>query len=141
MLDPRYRDEFTKRWSKLFSRHLLKGSSTQNQQLISPDAFADYVQQHIQAGSGMDQLVSSLLEAKGSVTPGQQDFNPAASFLVSLRDEKGIAATNRSLELFWGQAAKCAQCHDHGGEGTITKHTYWQVNAHFRQFAVQVYDF
>lgn len=132
----KYRPLFAQAWGARLSKHLLDQSAP-GRHLVAPEAFQSFLAERVLAGVGLDQLVEELLTAEGGLSPSQPDFNPAVSYLVALDDRKGIAATRSVLEKFWGDAARCAVCHDHSASPSLTQDEFWSTNAHLRQMVVE----
>lgn len=132
----KYRPLFAQTWAARISKHLLNRSAP-NHHLVAPEAFQAFLAERIASGVGLDLLVEELLTAEGELSPSQDDFNPAVSYLVALDDGKGVAATQSVLEKFWGVNARCAVCHDHEGAPSLTQAEFWSTNAHLRQMVVE----
>ena len=50
---------------------------------------------------------------RARTTPGAEDFNGAANFLVIKLDEKAAQATAKTAKIFLGLQVQCTQCHNH----------------------------
>jgi len=134
--DPKYRSHFALHWGGLLADSLLDRRSS-NRRLIAPESFRSLLAERIGAGGGLDRLTYDLLTASGGLSPAQEDFDPAVSFLVALDDGRGVATTRHVLERFLGEQGRCAVCHDHDGAGALTQLDFWGTNAHLRQVEVQ----
>ena len=132
-----YRDEFTRHWATLLGNYLLSKKLARNEPLISPDAFIGHLQEQLSLDRGLDKIAMSLVTATGNVTPGQPDFNPATSFLVSINDARGVSATESTVQLLWGEKVRCARCHDPESSSQISQDGFWRINAHFRQLMMR----
>jgi glycosidase len=78
-------------------------------------------------------MVSELVSATGTNTPGSERFNGAVNFLtMKVNEEKGTQATADTAKIFMGLQVQCTQCHNHPFN-EWKQQKFWEFNSFFRQ--------
>lgn len=111
---------------------LLLGPVGQRQ--ISPpqrEAFARYLEPLFDGSVGYDQRIAGLLAARGGVTPGDDQFHPAAVWLGALAGARSVPLVEQFGHAFLNIDLKCGRCHDHPLDGRVWQDDYWQLTAVF----------
>lgn len=138
LLGEPYRDERS-RWLATEWANLLVGRTggRSNDSLVVREPFEKMLAEHFASGAGHDVLARRLVTATGSVRPEDDDFNPAANFLADKLEENGVQATAATARVFLGLAVQCTQCHDHPFNDVAKQSQFWELNAFFRQTALE----
>jgi hypothetical protein len=126
---PQYARHFAATWTNLL---VGRSGGTERNSLTHRRGLEIYLEEAFQQNKPYDQLVSELVTATGSNTPGQPNFNGAVNFLTMKLDEKASLATAQTARLFLGMQIQCTQCHNHPFN-EWKQRKYWELNAFFRQ--------
>ena len=109
---------------------------TNRRSLAQRPGFMQYLRETFGQNRPMDQLMSELVSATGSVRPEDEDFNPASNFLADKMGEQGVQATAMTSQVFLGVSVQCTQCHNHPFNEN-KQNQFWEMNAFFRQTRVE----
>lgn len=120
LLDPDYAEYFANKWTGL-----LKNRRDNSNDLAANFAFHAWVRDHLQAGTGYDQIVKQLLAATGTVRS-----NPPVAWYKRVTDPK--QQIEDLSQLFLGVRLQCAQCHHHPFE-RWSQDDYYALVACFSQ--------
>ena len=132
-----YREEFVRQWSSILANALIgRSGGTGAESLASREGLLQYLRQSLAHDKPYDKLAYELISATGSSQPGAEDYNGAVNYLLANMSDKGTLATTRTSQVFLGVHLQCAQCHQHPSN-TLAQDQYWQLNAFFRQMAVE----
>jgi hypothetical protein len=114
---PEYADFWTLKWSDVLR------SSRKTLQVKGVHIFQTWLREHIEANTGLDQVVRELLTASGSTS-----MNPAANFYRVSTDPTVLAES--TAQLFFGVRMQCAKCHNHPFE-KWSQDDYYSMAAFF----------
>ncbi|MDZ4656778.1 MAG: DUF1549 domain-containing protein [Bythopirellula sp.] len=138
LLGSEYAADYVNHWSAMWSNTLIGRTGGQmRRSLTSRDGMRDYLSDALLANKHYDKLAEELITATGSATPGEEDFNGAVNFLIEKLADDGVQATAKTAEIFLGTAVQCTQCHNHPFNES-RQNQFWELNAFFRQTAVDV---
>lgn len=112
---PRFADRWTHYWADVLR---LRGRQTGGQATIQ------YVRRAMAENRPFDELVVSLLSAKGDIRE-----NPAVGFVAQHRGD-AFELTGSVVQGFMGVRFKCAHCHDHPYDAW-TQEQYYQLASFF----------
>lgn len=135
---PEYTEDYARNWTTIWTNILIgRSGGTERNTMISRDGMQKYLRDTFARNKPYDEMVSELVTATGSTSPGAEDFNGATNFLVmKVNEEKATLATAATAKTFLGLQVQCTQCHDHPfNEWKQAK--FWQMNAFFRQARAQ----
>jgi len=130
-------DEHARHWAQLWATALVGPAANDSvDDTFSREELASYLAAAVQSDRPQEQVVFELLSATGANRPGAEDHNGAVNFLLAGAKDNAAAATNRTSRVFLGKQLVCTSCHDHAG-GAWEQGEFWQLNAFFRQMAIQ----
>lgn len=134
LYDDRYTEEFVRNWTTIWTNLLIgRTGGTGNNSMISRAGMQKYLRDTFARNKPYDQMVTDLITAEGTTTPGADDFNGAVNFLIDkVNDENAAQATAATSRLFLGLQVQCTQCHNHPFNDW-KQQKYWEMNAFFRQ--------
>lgn len=128
-----YQAEFASFWSARFANILVgRAGGMSEGSAIDRSALEDYLASAFRQNQPYNALVKELITARGTTSPGDESFNPATNFLVSMIDGDAKLATAKTCSAFLGQQLQCAECHNHPTTGW-NQEQFWGMNAFFRQ--------
>ena len=131
-----YQAEFASFWSARFANILVgRAGGMSEGSPIDRAALEDYLATAFRKNQPYNALVKELITARGTTSPGDESFNPATNFLVSMVDGDAKLATAKTCSAFLGQQLQCAECHNHPTTGW-NQEQFWGMNAFFRQTRV-----
>ncbi|MEQ8848289.1 DUF1549 domain-containing protein [Botrimarina sp.] len=122
------------RWLATQWANLLIGRTggRSNDSLVVREPFEGFLRAAFAENRPLDELMTQLVTAVGSVRPEDEDHNPAANYLADKMDDGGVQATAKTAQVFLGVSVQCTQCHNHPfNEGR--QNQFWELNAFFRQ--------
>jgi len=130
-------DEHARHWAELWATALVGPTADASaDDTFSREDLVSYLAEAVRTDKPQEQVAFELLSATGAQQPGAEDHNGAVNFLLAGVKDNAAAATNRTSRVFLGKQLVCTSCHDHsssgGGQGE-----FWELNAFFRQMAVQ----
>jgi hypothetical protein len=136
-------EEYPRHWANVWANWLLTRSGPFGRGMYHDQMVVWLEEFFAQRSKHYDELVRSLLTAKGKNTD-----NGAVNFLLAhvgeqvppgQQEEEGhfqmVPITSRITRLFLGTQVQCAQCHDHPFYGTVKQEHFWSVNAFLRQIS------
>ncbi|MBL8825768.1 MAG: DUF1549 domain-containing protein [Planctomycetaceae bacterium] len=139
LLGEAYQTEYSQHWAMIYGNLLIgrpyTAKSRATAQLADRAAFTSYLARSFAENKPYDRLVTELLTAEGSISPGAADFNPAANYLVDKLKNDAIEATAKTGNTFLAVRMQCFQCHC-APFSSWNQHEYWELNAFFRQSKV-----
>lgn len=131
-----YQAEFASFWSARFANILVgRAGGMSEDSPIDRSALEGYLANAFRKNTPYNLLVKELITARGTTSPGDESFNPATNFLVSMIDGDAKLATAKTCSAFLGQQLQCAECHNHPTTGW-NQEQFWGMNAFFRQTRV-----
>jgi hypothetical protein len=130
--EARYQREFASYFAERWTSVLLGTASDPGR--IHREAFRQQLATAFQRGQSLAEMTTELLTATGT---GREPEDAAAGFLLAHFDPQGRAATAHTSSVFLGRQFRCAECHDHPADSTLTQRKYWELNAFFRQLALR----
>ncbi len=137
LLGSQYSEERARWLATQWANTLIGRTGGNNRQsLAKRPGFMQYLRDSFGQNRPMDQLMTELVTATGSVRPEDEDFNPASNFLADKMEERGIQATAMTSQVFLGVSVQCTQCHNHPFNEN-KQNQFWEMNAFFRQARVE----
>ncbi|TWT88544.1 hypothetical protein Mal64_20270 [Pseudobythopirellula maris] len=128
-----YREEHSRHLATVWANLLVgRTGGIARTSFVDRDGFHAYLQESFRADKPLDKLMHELVTATGSSRPADDDYNPAANFLVDKMADQGVQATAQTAKVFLGVAVQCTQCHDHPFN-EHRQNQFWELNAFFRQ--------
>ena len=142
------RDEVRQQFSDYWGRVLAWKMLGLGHSLETADAdmlrTREYLGQQIAARQPVDSVVYRMLSVVGSTNPDQENFDPAASYLIGVnkRFESRERVTAHIADTVVGQSIGCAQCHDSGlgqpaGLAGIRQSEFYDFHAFFAQMRIE----
>ncbi len=139
LLSDVYQTEYAQHWGTIYSNLLIGRPYTAKSRASTPladrAAFQSYLARCFAENKPYDRLVTELVTATGSTSPGADDFNPATNYLVDLLQNDAIEATAKSARHFLAMRMQCLQCHN-DPQMAWRHEVFWSYNAFFRQACV-----
>lgn len=121
--------EYASYWSEVYAKLLLGQDKIQTR---ARNAFEDWLEGELDAGSGWDQLATDMVTARGEL-----GANPQGVFIASHLRQSGPELLTGSLtRKFLGVQIECAQCHDHP-YSDFTREDFYGMSAFFVRTKVQ----
>ena len=106
LTEPRYREEFTGHWSKVWAGQLLGAVADGAESTRTfRTGLERYLQQALLRNLGFDRIAFELLTAQGSNSVNDPDFSGATNYLLALWDERGIQPTTEVCRVLLGHRA------------------------------------
>jgi hypothetical protein len=140
LLGSEYAADYVNHWSAMWTNTLIgRTGGRMRRSLTSREGMRDYLIDAMFTNKPYDKLAAELITATGSAEPGTNGFNGAVNFLIEKLSDDGVQATAKTAEIFLGTAVQCTQCHDHPFNQN-RQNQFWELNAFFRQAAVEVDD-
>ena len=137
LLGSQYSEERSRWLATQWANTLIgRTGGTNRQSLAQRPGFMQFLRETFGQNRPMDQLMSELVTATGSVRPEDEDFNPASNFLADKMGEQGVQATAVTSQVFLGVSVQCTQCHNHPFNEN-KQNQFWEMNAFFRQTRVE----
>ncbi len=138
LLGTEYTADYVNHWSAMWSNTLIgRTGGRLPRSLTSREGMRDYLSDALLTNKPYDKLAEELITATGSATPEAEDYNGAVNFLIEKLADDGVQATAKTAEIFLGTAVQCTQCHNHPFNEN-RQNQFWELNAFFRQTAVDV---
>jgi Protein of unknown function (DUF1549)/Protein of unknown function (DUF1553) len=120
--------EFGKHFAQIWADTLIKRDFDNNKNL-KPEAFAAWLADEFNKGTGWNKIVSELITADGNETEAPQVFFYAAN------QDNNQPAPDKLVDsvgnLFMGVQIQCAQCHVHPFVSTWGQQDFWGMAAFF----------
>ena len=134
MYSDEYTEEFARNWTTIWTNLLIgRTGGNDNNSMISRAGMQKYLRDSFARGKPYDRMVSELITATGTTTPGSKSFNGATNFLIDkVNEENASQATAQTSKLFLGVQVQCTQCHNHPFNDW-KQQKYWEFNAFYRQ--------
>ena len=131
--DDAYTEAYARHWTTIWTKVLIgrSGGMTPGS-LVNRDGLQQHLRRSFLKNKPYDQLVLELISARGSNTPGEDDFNGAVNFVLDNLQEKAATATAKTAQIFLGLQIQCTQCHNHPFN-EWKQNRFWELNAFFRQ--------
>ena len=131
--DDKYIEEYARNWTSIWTNVLIgRNGGTEQNTLISRNGMQKYLRDSFARNKTYDKMVSELVSAEGSTSPGADDFNGATNFLIMKLDEKAAQATAQTARIFLGLQVQCTQCHNHPFNDW-KQQKFWEMNAFLQQ--------
>ncbi len=128
-----YIEEFARNWTTIWTNILIgRNGGTEQNSMVSRDGLQQYLRRAMLANKPYNDMVHDLVSAKGSNSPGAEDFNGATNFILHNLDENATPATAKTAKIFLGLQVQCTQCHNHPFNDW-KQDRFWQLNSFFRQ--------
>jgi len=138
LLGDEYVVEYARHWSNIWTTILIgrsTGTKADDKIPVDREGMAQYLRDSFGRNKPYHQMVKELVSAKGSIKPGDEDYNGAANFLSPKMEDNGIQATAKTAQIFLGLSVQCTQCHNHPFNDW-KQNQFWEMNAFFRQTKV-----
>jgi cytoskeletal protein RodZ len=136
LTDDNYVEEYSRHWATVWSNVLVGRTGGRGDSLANRDGLEHYLRQSLAHNKPYDKIVSELLTATGSGTPGTPDYNGAANFMLAGLNQDATLATARVSRVFLGHQLQCAQCHNHPTQ-EWSQQQFWAMNSFLRQMHVE----
>lgn len=107
--DDRFAREFSNRWADKFLELVVSGSPVQKHGR-EYRALQTFLRESFSRKKSLDEIVSTMLSASGSVDPQALEYNPAAGY-VALTGRNPNRLTESVSRAFLGTELVCARCH------------------------------
>jgi len=131
--DDKYLEEYARNWTTIWTNILIgRNGGMEDRTLISREGMQKYLRDSFARNKPYDRMVYELVTAQGGTSPGSQNFNGAANFLVMKLDEGAAQATAMTAKHFLGLQVQCTQCHNHPFN-EWKQEKFWEMNAFFKQ--------
>ena len=131
--DESYLEEYARNWTTIWTNILIgRTGGTEQNTLINREGMQKYLRDTFASNKPYDRMVSEIVSATGSTTPGEANFNGATNFYVMKLDENAAQATAMTAKIFLGLQVQCTQCHNHPFNDW-KQQKFWEFNAFFRQ--------
>jgi hypothetical protein len=109
-LGDEYLEEYARNWTTIWTNVLIgRTGGMEDRSLTNRPGMQQYLRRCFQRNKPYDKMVYELITATGSTTPGRDDFNGAANFLVMKYEEKAAQATAKTSQIFLGLQVQCTQ--------------------------------
>lgn len=134
--DPAFRESYLDHWSKTLAWKWIGLSPTMSTEDKDIKRLQSLIREQIAANKPMDELVYRLVSVVGSNVEGDENFDPATSYFVSvLKRFGGNPALSRAhvSQSLLGNNNKCAQCHNSPTDSSQTQLAYWEFQSFFAQ--------
>jgi hypothetical protein len=137
-----YREEFNQHWGQVLAWQMLGISPSMRTNDVDMLRTREVLAEQIGNRKALDEMAYDLISAVGTTQPDDEDFNPAASYLVGLRKRFGDQelASAHVADAFLGIDAQCTRCHDSFGDSSLAEFTqqrFFEFHAFFAQLAIQ----
>jgi hypothetical protein len=134
LYDETYTEEYARNWTTVWTNILIgRNGGNEERSLISRAGMQKYLRDSFARNKPYDVMVKELVTAKGSTSPGSENFNGAVNFLImKVNEEKATLATAEISKVFLGLQVQCTQCHDHPFNDW-KQQKFWEFNAFLRQ--------
>src|SRR5262245_8836524 len=114
LYDSAYTEDYARNWTTIWTNILIgRNGGLERRTLISREGMQKYLRDSFAREKPYNKMVSELITATGSTTPGKSDFNGATNFLVMKLEENAAQATAMTSKIFLGLQVQCTQCHNH----------------------------
>lgn len=125
--------EYGRNWATIWMNLLVGRSAGQDRRsMVNPDGLGQYLRRSFYRNKPYDRMVHELIAARGSNTPGEENYNGAVNYLLAHLEDDGVQATARTAQVFLGMQVQCTQCHNHPFNDW-KQDQFWGLNAFFRQ--------
>lgn len=134
LYDDNYTEEYARNWTTIWTNVLIgRSGGTERRSLTSRPGLQKYLRDGFARNKPYDDMVSELVSATGTNTPGSERYNGAVNFLaMKVNDEKGTQAAADTAKIFMGLQVQCTQCHNHPFN-EWKQQKFWEFNSFFRQ--------
>lgn len=133
LYDELYLEDYTRNWTTIWTNILIgRTGGTEQNTLISREGMQKYLRDTFAQNKPYDRMVTEIVTATGTTSPGGKGFNGATNFLVMKLDENAAQATAMTAKIFLGLQVQCTQCHNHPFNDW-KQQKFWEFNAFFRQ--------
>jgi hypothetical protein len=131
--DENYLEDYARNWTTIWTNILIgRTGGTEDRTLTSREGMQKFLRDSFAQNKPYDRMVSELVTATGTTSPGGKGFNGATNFLVMKLDENAAQATAMTAKIFLGLQVQCTQCHNHPFNDW-KQQKFWEFNAFFRQ--------
>ncbi len=131
--DDKYIEEYARNWTTNWTNILIgRAGGTEDNTLTSREGMQKYLRDSFARNKPYDTMVTELVTATGTNSPGAPNFNGAVNFLTMKLEEDGAQATAQTARIFLGKQVQCTQCHNHPFN-EWKQRKFWEFNAFFRQ--------
>ena len=133
LYDENYLEDYTRNWTTIWTNILIgRTGGTEDRSLISREGMQKYLRDTFAQNKPYDRMVTEIVTATGTTSPGGKGFNGATNFYVMKLDENAAQATAMTAKIFLGLQVQCTQCHNHPFNDW-KQQKFWEFNAFFRQ--------
>lgn len=133
LYDEDYTEQYANNWTTIWTNVLIgRSGGTERDSLINRPGMQKYLRDSLARNKYYNEMVSELVTATGSNTPGTENFNGAVNFMTMKLEEKAAQATAKTSRIFLGLQVQCTQCHNHPFN-EWKQQKFWEMNAFFRQ--------
>lgn len=132
-----YAEEFSRHWGEYWASVFLDADTLVDNNLANRDGMLQYFRRSLLDKRSFNWVVAGLLTATGSGVPGAENYDGAANFLLARADKDHLRVTADVSRLILGRNIECQQCHDGPHFGSGKQDQFWELNAFFRQLAVE----
>ena len=133
LYDEEYTEQYANNWTTIWTNVLIgRSGGTERDSLINRPGMQKYLRDSLARNKYYNEMVSELVTATGSNTPGTENFNGAVNFMTMKLEEKAAQATAKTSRIFLGLQVQCTQCHNHPFN-EWKQQKFWEMNAFFRQ--------
>lgn len=133
LYDEAYLEDYTRNWTTIWTNILIgRTGGTEQNTLISREGMQKYLRDTFAQNKPYDRMVTEIVTATGTTSPGGKGFNGATNFYVMKLDENAAQATAMTAKIFLGLQVQCTQCHNHPFNDW-KQQKFWEFNAFFRQ--------
>ena len=133
LYDENYLEDYTRNWTTIWTNILIgRTGGTEDRSLISREGMQKYLRDTFAQNKPYDRMVTEIVTATGTTSPGGKGFNGATNFYVMKLDENAGQATAMTAKIFLGLQVQCTQCHNHPFNDW-KQQKFWEFNAFFRQ--------
>jgi hypothetical protein len=133
LLGDEFNGDYKRNWTTIWTNTLIgRTGGTDRKSMANREGMQAYLSDALKYNKPYDEMTKELITAKGSVRPGDEDFNGATNFLADKMAENGVQATAKTAQIFLGMAVQCTQCHNHPFN-EYKQNQFWELNAFFRQ--------
>ena len=133
LYDEVYLEDYTRNWTTIWTNILIgRTGGTEDRSLISREGMQKYLRDTFAQNKPYDRMVTEIVTATGTTSPGGKGFNGATNFYVMKLDENAAQATAMTAKIFLGLQVQCTQCHNHPFNDW-KQQKFWEFNAFFRQ--------
>ncbi|MBS0208146.1 MAG: DUF1549 domain-containing protein [Planctomycetes bacterium] len=129
-----YSEDYAANWTTIWTNLLIgrPPARPNRRDPTSREGMQQYLRRSFLANKPWDTMVSEMVSATGTTSPGSPDYNGATNFLIGKLQENDIEATAKTAKFFLGLQVQCTQCHNHPFNDW-KQEQFWSLNAFFRQ--------